>query len=141
MELVFLTKICFHYYLVLKMGLLQSLNFVDNCNTNPTWNFQHIFTACQIKYFWFRATLSVTDLKCQGKMFKLIPVNKKPHAWNVAFKKHSSSSSQRNNIIVNTLKAKHPEPQTPAASISFPYVSPQTSELSTGLLGWDRRTL
>lgn len=39
----------------------------------------------------------------------------------------------------HTVKVKHQDMQTHA--VSLPYMQPQTSELSTGLLGWDRRIL
>lgn len=67
MELVLFTNIYFHYYLVLKMGLFQSLDFVDNFITNPNWDFQHIYTAGQIKSFLVLSYPESHRLKMSGQ--------------------------------------------------------------------------
>lgn len=51
------------------------------------------------------------------------------------------NTQQPGNQHNHTLQIKHQGKQTHAVSISFPYMPSQTTELSTGLLGWDRRTL
>lgn len=48
------------------------------------------------------------------------------------FQKTQQLENQHNH---HTIKIKHQEMPTHAVSISFPYMPPQTSELSTGLLG------
>lgn len=54
------------------------------------------------------------------------------------FQKTQQPENQRNH---HTIKIKHQEVQSHAVSISSAYMPAQTSELSTGLLGWDRRIL
>lgn len=142
MELVLITKTYFNYSLFFKMGLFQALNFVDNYTSNPNWDFQPVYRARQIKFLCFWATLNITDLNVRVKIFKLIPSKKKKkiYVWNVAFKKHCSSS-QRNNTISHMLKANHLERQTHTVILNFCVCHSQSFELSRGLMSCDIKTV